>query len=1203
MCLSRAVIAVLLFSAASGAWAQETPKPPEPTPEQIAAAEAKPGTLREQTIYIPYAKLKSIFEKEGRGVFIPYDKFQELWKAAREAGRKMEDVQPPVPALIAEIESTATVGRDVMNVQAKLAIEVLAEGWHEIPLRLTDAAIRSATIGGAPARVVFSPEQGYRVLVEKKGKEPEKIELVLEYSKAFSKSPGTNTVEFDAPQAPVNRWQIKIAEAGVKVNVHPNLAASDALAEMGAEPQPDEEGPAKETVVQAFVGAADKVRIDWTAKAEGAAGLAALATVQARQEVVIDEGVIRTRANLTYEITRADVTQLVVEVPADHNVVNIFDPNVQKWEKQAGEELQTITITLFQPTRGTQNIALELEKIAGDKEMPQEMMTGELKAPMIRATQVGTPMQMTAVGRQQGVVAVRLGSSLRAEVTSRTGLLQVDNADLPAPLAGQEWTYSYRYSALPFDLAISVEKLQPLVEVEELVETYIEPNQITTNLLAVLNIQRAGIFQAILEVPDGYEVRAVQGRDAAGAAAVAVDSHRLEEVEITPDPTMPMNKVKVKTKLVVSFGRKAMGKVALWIELQKRQDDPNLLSPTDAASSLSLPHPRVNPTTVARTAGRMIVHAPESLRITPKDAKGLRTISAGEALQNMESTRAGRFPTLAQIVAYAYSQEPASLTVEAQRRKPYIEARQLLAVNVESGVIRYDAWFFYDIKFSSVKSLRIDVPQGISGKFKNLTTGTMHETLVAPAPADVPAGYVAWSFAGDGELLGSQTIHLSWESPQKDLPVGQQVAIELPHLRPHGVDRAWGQIAASKSETIEISVDGELTGLRPIDPQRDLMPGAPVAGAARAFEFYDDWSLPLVATRYELEEVKRTSIERGFVRMVVTRSGEVDVNAIYRLRSARQRIAIRLPGVDMTKPSQFLDTQPLKINNQPAPLEKDPNYFYIPLTGHSPDRDVLVEIHYTVKGTQAQLDLPDFSGDPTTAIDDPAVQQVHLAVYLPPEQTFLGVRGPWTDETSVTFIDRTWRPDARSDEDLLSQIRSGIDNCSAAGSSFPTDGRRYLFSTLRPEPEPAGSLRLTTAHQHAVNFGIFAVVAIMGLGLAARPIGVRLWWLAGLVVLIVLAAVFAPALATALLGDALKWALILVLLVWLVRFLAWALPQWTARLTNWLNTRPARAAAAAAVVAAAATTGTTPFAEGTPPPPDTGTSQTSSGTEGGESHG
>jgi hypothetical protein len=1202
--LWRVVLAVVLVGSA-GQWmqvgAQDPPKPPEPTPEMIATAE-KPA-LREQTIYIPYNKLKAIFEKEGRGVFIPYDKFQELWRAAREAGHKLEEFKPPIPALIAEIDSTATVGKDVMNVQAKLAIEVLTEGWHEIPLRLADAAIRSAKIGETPARVIYSPEQGYRVLIEKKGKQPERIDLVLEYSKAFSKSPGTNTVEFDAPQAPVNRWQIKIAEAGVKVNVHPNLAASDSLSERpavdpaappAAEPAA---APAKETLVQAFVGAADRVRIDWTAKAEGAAGLAALATVQARQEVVIDEGFIRTRANLTYDISRADVTQLVVEVPADHNVVNIFDPNVQKWEKQADDATQTITITLFQPTRGTQNIAIELEKIAGDKEMPQEMMTGELKAPTIRATQVGQPGQLTNVGRQQGVVAVRLGTALRGDVTSRTGLLQVDNADLPAPLAGQEWTYAYRYSALPFDLAISIEKLLPLVEVEELVETYIEPNQITTNLLAVLNIQRAGIFQAVLEVPDGYEIRTVQGREIAGAAAVAVDSHRLEEVEITPDPTMPMNKVKVKTKLVVSFARKAMGKVALWVELTKRQEDANLLAPTGQVSTLTLPMPRVNPTTVSRTAGRMILHAPESLRITPSDLVGLRTISVSEALAVVPSTRDGRFPLLAQLAAFAYTQEAAKLTAQAERRKPYIEARQLLAVNVESGVIKYDAKFFFDIRFSGVKTLRIDVPQTLAGKFKNLTTVTMHEQQMAPQPADVPAGYVAYSFAGDGELLGSKAIHLSWESPQKDLPVGQQVAIELPHLRPHGVDRAWGQIAASKAETIEISVDGEFKGLRPIDPQRDLMPDAGITGAARAFEFYEDWALPLVATRYELEEVKRTSIERGFVRMVVTRSGEVDVNALYRLRSARQRIPIKLPGVDMTNPAANLDTQPLRINNQPAPLEKDPTQFYIPLIGHSADRDVLVELHYTVKGTQSRLELPEF-------VDDPAVQQVYLAAYLPPEQTLLGVSGNWTDETSVTFIDRTWRPNAPEDESILQQIRSGIDNCAAAGSAFPTDGRRYLFSTLRPEPGTAGALRLTTLHHHAVNFGIFAIVAAMGLVLAAQPIGVRLWWLAGLVVAIVLAAVFAPALATALLGDALKWAIVLVLAVWLVRFLAWALPQWTAGLNTWMNSRPARAAAAAAVVAAAATAGTPPAENQPGSPPDGGTAGQASGKqEGGASHG
>src|SRR5690349_7742977 len=88
---------LLLLVAAPAALGQETARPPEQS-----ASEDKPA--REQTIYIPYAKLRQIFEKEGRGVFVPYDEFQRLWKAAQNAARKIEDYKPPVAALIAEIE-------------------------------------------------------------------------------------------------------------------------------------------------------------------------------------------------------------------------------------------------------------------------------------------------------------------------------------------------------------------------------------------------------------------------------------------------------------------------------------------------------------------------------------------------------------------------------------------------------------------------------------------------------------------------------------------------------------------------------------------------------------------------------------------------------------------------------------------------------------------------------------------------------------------------------------------------------------------------------------------------------------------------------------------------------------------------------------------------------------------------------------------
>ena len=52
-------------------------------------------------------------------------------------------------------------------------------------------------------------------------------------------------------------------------------------------------------------------------------------------------------------------------------------------------------------------------------------------------------------------------------------------------------------------------------------------------------------------------------------------------------------------------------------------------------------------------------------------------------------------------------------------------------------MVRYEATFFFDIKYSSVQSLRIDVPVAIAGDFRNLTPA-IREQRIDPQPADVP---------------------------------------------------------------------------------------------------------------------------------------------------------------------------------------------------------------------------------------------------------------------------------------------------------------------------------------------------------------------------------------------------------------------------------------------------------------------------------
>ncbi len=1102
-CLAWGALAATLAAQDDPAAADASQPPAAAAAED--AEDAGPETLlREQSVYVPYNKLREVFEREGRGVFLPYEKFQELWKQARASQVPEAEHRPPVGALIAEIENEAGVEQDVFVVSARLKIEILGKGWHEVPLRLGDAAIRSATIDDAPAHVLFDPQAGYKLLVKHDLAEPARTELRLEYAKAFAKSPGQNSVSIEAPQAPINRWRITVPQAGAKINVQPLIAASEAPA--GAE---DAE-PAEETVVLAFVGAAPTVRVDWTPKAEGATGLEALATVQAQQEVSVQEGVIRARTQLAYDISRAELSQLKIEVPADYKVTGVFDPNVRGWEVAEDGERQTISIELFEPARGAQNILVELEKFASDVAMR------DLQVPVVRGLDVG---------RQQGVVVVDVDPELRAEASSRSGLLQLDEAELPASLRGRKWLFAYRYATLPFELALSVEKVQPRIRAAQWVEAYLQPEKLTLDLLALLTIERAGVFQLEFDVPEGYKIVQVEGVEAAGAAAAARDTFHTEGEN--------------NTRLKVNLSRKAIGRVGLLIQLERVLDDPNLLSPTGQASQIPLPLPRVA-TEVESLEGRVIVYAPESLRVNPLEQEGLRSVSLADAREGGQSLRQDRFPGLREVLSLAHARQAVQLSLDVQRRRPQVTVRQLLDVQVKSGVIRYDARFFYEVLYSGVKSLRIDVPAQLADKI-NSQSPQYPETTIAPAPEDLAEGYVAWSFAGNPDFLGSATIHLSWEEKVDELEVGKTTSHAIPVLTPRDVDRAWGQIVIAKDETLEVRANDDVEGLLPIDPQHDLMPGVQRTDAARAFEFHDAWSLTVAATRYELEEVKRTSIERAVLRQVVTRSNRISVQALYRLRSAVQRLAIKLPGE-----AEF-DTDPLRINGVARNLEHgDQDQKFIPLADQNPAQPVLVELRYTIPGGPSQLGFPEFPAQPPIQ-SRPAMQKVIMCVYLPRETLLLSSSGPWTNEEADWYrrLNGPTRPHAgqTGDAHWLEWVSEGVPLENNRLSSFPTDGRLYTFTSLRPPPAPEGALKLWTMNQFWLNTAMFSVLALVGVAGLRQAAATKLTALALLLVALVLVGVLAPTFAMQVADVWLGIGVSLLVVVWALFELAKYLPR------------------------------------------------------------
>lgn len=1083
------LIAYLVWLGCLSATAFAQPEAKQPD----ASAKGKEPELKEQTIYIPYTKLREIFETEKRGVFLPYEKFQELWKAARETQPAKPEVKPPVDVVINEVANEAMATRDVVKVSAKVKIELLTVGWHDVPLRLADAAVTSATIDGKPARILFDKNSGYRLVVERAKGGPQQIELALEYAKTFTKAPGANSVSFQSPQSPVSRWKVRVDEPGVKIDIHPLIAAGDVPADANA----------ARSEILAFVGAADTVRIDWTPRSEGAAGLDVLAGVQTEQQVFVDETVVRTRASLVYTISRAQLSRLQIDVPAAHRVANVFDANVKRWsiEKQTDPKATTqrIDVELFEPAKQSQTVVVELEQITA------EAAVQTTTVPVIAAV---------GVGRQQGIVVVQTAEGLRAEATKHTGLLQLDMGDLPAGLSRNRWTFSYRYATVPYDLTLAVEKVQPRITADFLTTAELQPDKLTLDLKARYVIERAGVFRLELDIPTGFDVREAHGVATTGTESVVVDTFRVEGDQ--------------KNRLIVNLTRKAIGAVGLSVQLSKPLTDPELKTPLGKAASLPLSLPRPTAGGVERTIGRLVVVAPESLRVNPGKTDGLRPVSFQEALAGMERLMPAPNANVRPVQAFAYGDAPAEVTLEAERRKPQVTARQMLVARVDAGVVKYEAVFHYDILYSGVKSLRIDLPEAVAAKVHNDTPG-VRETAITPPPGDVAAGDVAWSFAGESELLGAVTIKLTWESVLDKLEVGSSVVVPLPHLKPRLVDRAWGQIALVKAEAVDLSESGEAKGVRPIDPQHDLMPDAGVAGAARAFEFYEDWTLAVAATRYKLEEVKRTSIERAVVRAVATRSKQISVQALYAVRSARQRLVVQLP------PGSSFDTEPLRVNGKSVALESGgQDQYFVPLAGHDPDTPFVLELRYTLADRTSTFDMPAFP-------DEPAVQKVYLCAYLPEELAVCRAQGPWTEEirwywgssSAVYSGGEGFVPaPVRSADDLLKWVTQNSKLPVSPSDTFQTDGRMFLYSALRPDPAPTGSLTLVTIHRTLLNWIVLACIVGGGLLLLRWGAATRAKAIGAAIVALVLLGIFQPTLRFEIVNSVMLGSVFVVGVVW-----------------------------------------------------------------------
>jgi hypothetical protein len=269
--------------------------------------------------------------------------------------------------------------------------------------------------------------------------------------------------------------------------------------------------------------------------------------------------------------------------------------------------------------------------------------------------------------------------------------------------------------------------------------------------------------------------------------------------------------------------------------------------------------------------------------------------------------------------------------------------------------------------------------------------------------------------------------------------------------------------------------------------------------------------------------VKQTNIERGLVRIVITQANEISVQAIYRIRTARDRLAIGLP-----EGAKF-HSEP-KIDGRAVMLEKKKDEYLIPIVAPNAEKPFLLELRYTLPGNaQDRLDIPYFE-------KDSAAQKVYLAFFVPEKKTLLNAEGPWTKEywwrLTPTMM---WRPQANlNDSHVLTWVREGIAVSNTEGNDFPTDGTLYLYSTVKPDAPPGGSLVLILLDARWLQAIVFLAIVLGGIALVRVRCRFKTLAVGTLFAVLILLGVFYPIFAMQTINGLLLLAFVIVLIAWSV---------------------------------------------------------------------
>lgn len=961
----RPILATLCCALSIASYAQDAPPAPvapsAPTlpPPPVAPVKPPPVPDRERTIYVPYDELEKIFTDGGKGVFLPYKEFLELWNELNLKRTKEDETKPPQDGIVSKAEYIARIEGETLVMDAVVTVESFKKGWLTVPLAKggTLPGIAQAETGNA---VLQAKADGYDVLLPDKGR----YDLKFKIYTPVKRTGGKQTVTLALPQAAVSRFTATVPQSGWEFKVEPAAAFTTRLT--GAD-----------TELSFFFGSGGRFEVSWS-RPEAATPLTPLVLASSQVSAEVRSGSLATKAVFDFRILRAPVPGFSFLIPAGQELLSVTGDDVKDFKLEAAGAQQKLTVTPNAPVREKWNVTLALEaplpKLPAEAAVPEIIVEG--------ATQ------------DRGEVSIAAESQLDVMPKPAEGLVQ--QTQTAAPAQGLSAVGGYRFLKHPARLSLAVAEAKPQVDVGSSTTLDVRREIALVRSVFAYNVRRVGIFEARVALPAGWSAWEVIGQ---------------------PSDTWTVEKAGAAEVMVLKLPKQTLGTFNFTLRGQRQRtsatEDASV--PAFAPQNVAMHDGKIG----VRVHSSLEVTTKDKGELRLDDVTAFQEMTARKG----QFTAPTEFdpPQIPQSAAPSSEESRMELTLAFRHRdavktsatlafkarEPQVNVEVLTLVEAKEQSLRHTWTLAFDVAYAGTDRFVLAVPKTVADDIRFVDT-SVKEILKDYKPTEAvtkaltdAANYALWEVVLRSERIGAFSLTLSLEKP---LPADKAAKLELLPVHVPGAFQEIGQVAVVKEDALEIR-DYQPENLEEIDPT-ELRSGLARSGVFLAFKSRTPAvKLALDVTRNAYIPVPQAVVTHAVMTAAVASDRAQTIEMIYWVRNnAQQFLTVKLPKGARLVSDVFVDgatQQPMKREGSEDLLVR------LPGGNGSGERSVPVRFVYEIPSAKAGERMGIMGGftvEPPQLTDVAVVLESHAQLFLPERNDYTSFGGPMEQ----SLADRGW---------------------------------------------------------------------------------------------------------------------------------------------------------------------------------------------------